>query len=80
MLLNPIYAVFSLSNIFEEISEMFEYTLKPEQKLMILDSPEVKVNTDQHLLKNSVINLVSNAIKYSPEHSEITVVSFNMRI
>ncbi len=69
------YTEFGLSAIFEEISEMFEYTLKTDQRLIIYEVPKMKIKSDPHLLKNSVINLVSNAVKYSPERSNVEIIT-----
>jgi len=55
----------------EEIEQM----LKAGQKLKLCHSGSANVILDLHLLKNIISNLVSNAIKFSPEGSTIEVIS-----
>lgn len=58
--------------LFALIEEMQEIAKEGQQILLQCDSnPQVYV--DQEHLKNIFFNLVSNAIKYSPEHKEITL-------
>src|SRR5690606_29904361 len=38
--------------------------------------PGVSVNTDPNILNNILLNLISNAIKYSPSHTTIDVNSY----
>ncbi|MCB0839525.1 MAG: PAS domain-containing sensor histidine kinase, partial [Bacteroidetes bacterium] len=59
---------------FGEIIEEFQQQVRSGQKINLEikgENPEVYI--DPHLLKNVLANLISNAIKYSPENSPITV-------
>ncbi|MEN9949672.1 MAG: hypothetical protein RLY85_424 [Bacteroidota bacterium] len=49
--------------------------LKSGQKIDYVHDGEVNANVDLSLLRNIMINLVSNAIKFSPENSSIKVSS-----
>jgi signal transduction histidine kinase len=49
--------------------------LKNGQKIDYVHNGDVKANVDLSLLRNIMINLVSNAIKFSPEHAPIKVSS-----
>jgi signal transduction histidine kinase len=69
-----------VENVHQELKSLF----KNEQTLHYSHSGQMAVRLDGGLLKNILINLVSNAIKYSPEGSGITVQSYadgkNVRI
>ncbi|MES2621535.1 MAG: PAS domain-containing sensor histidine kinase [Bacteroidota bacterium] len=56
----------------EFISEMQEIA-KPEQKIKFSHSGSNQVVSDKRLLKNILNNLVSNAIKFSPEDAVIEI-------
>lgn len=58
------------------ISEMNEI-LKTGQQIVFTHSGEDKIYTDKRLLKNILLNLISNAIKFSPENSVIEVTCSN---
>lgn len=66
------------ANILDCVTEVFEglgNLLKPGQKLEHLHEGATTVCLDCTLTKNILINLISNAIKYSPEGVPITVKS-----
>ncbi len=69
---------FSECNLKEQlqliISEIHPI-LKNGQKIDYEHNGDVKANVDLSLLRNIMINLVSNAIKFSPEHAPIKVSS-----
>jgi hypothetical protein len=69
---------FSECNLKEQlqliISEIHPI-LKNGQKIDYVHNGDVKANVDLSLLRNIMINLVSNAIKFSPEHAPIKVSS-----
>jgi PAS domain S-box-containing protein len=55
------------------LSEM-EHLLKPGQSLLLHHDLKLSsVRTDTNMLKNILINLISNAIKFSEEHSIINI-------
>jgi signal transduction histidine kinase len=49
--------------------------LKPKQKFLCDHKGDEEVFLDQSILKNILINLISNAIKFSPESSKIQLSS-----
>jgi two-component system sensor kinase FixL len=69
---------FDLVNLAEEVTEEMQMIAKEDQNI-IYQHTGVKrlVNLDQNLLRNCMINLISNAIKYSGEH---TFIEFNTEI
>ena len=65
---------FNLFELIEKTSEDLRSILKNGQTLeVICDVQEVHLHLDQQLIKNIIINLVSNAIKYSPEEKPILI-------
>jgi PAS domain S-box-containing protein len=71
-----IQANFSIFNIKEQVqlvcNEM-QSILKPGQQIRIRHEGNQMVNLDLSLLRNVFINLISNALKFSPENSYIDV-------
>ena len=59
--------------IEDTIHEM-EQGLKSGQKIIFQHSGDTMVYFDKKLLKNMLLNLISNAIKFSPENSFIEVI------
>jgi PAS domain S-box-containing protein len=57
----------------ELVSEMQALALKG-QNIIIAPITIKELNTDKRLLKNVMINLISNAIKFSPENSDIHII------
>jgi PAS domain S-box-containing protein len=68
-------ATVHLPNLVDEVREELKYQTKPGQSVIGQHTGEPEFESDGHLLKNILINLVSNAIKYSPEHSDIVITS-----
>jgi len=75
----PALSVFDILKFAEEITEEMQLVAKEKQQIIYQHTGiESKVKLDIALLKNAVINLISNAIKYSGEDSFIefnTVIS-----
>lgn len=65
---------FSWSEFLKDLLESLEGVLKTGQEFK-LDIGDEELYTDKNLLKNSLINLVSNAIKYSDEGKAIYISS-----
>jgi signal transduction histidine kinase len=66
---------FNLKDLIENLIQELQGITKTGQKLILSiekDSSCV-VNHDKKLIRNIIINLVSNAIKFSPEGSKITI-------
>ena len=64
-----------LSELLLQINDTFEHTLKKGQKIDFDFKKDLIILSDPHLIQNIVINLVSNAIKYSPDQQPIRVVT-----
>lgn len=58
------------------ISEM-KNIAKPGQEIILIHSGSNEIVTDKRLLRNILLNLVSNAIKFSPENSIINITCTN---
>ncbi len=66
-------STFDLSGLVRQMVEDQQDNLK-EGQLVVLDVPEnLEVRMDNHLLRTVIMNLLSNASKYSSEHKEIKV-------
>jgi two-component system sensor kinase FixL len=61
------------SFISEIISELKLLTKKKQKIINIINEESALVKIDKNLLKNCIINLVSNAIKYSGEETQIEI-------
>lgn len=74
----PAFSSFDLVKLAEEITEEMQMVAKQNQNIIYQHTGlESVVNLDQNLLKNCMINLIGNAIKYSGEH---TFIEFNTEI
>lgn len=74
----PSFTLFDLVKLSEEVTEEMQMIAKEEQNIIYQHTGlESMVNLDQNLLRNCMINLISNAIKYSGEH---TFIEFNTEI
>lgn len=58
-----------IENIQEEMSQM----LKKGQSFNLAYTNLTSITTDKKLLRNILVNLISNAVKYSPEHTTIKI-------
>jgi two-component system sensor kinase FixL len=68
----PTYTPFDLVKLSEEITEELQMVAKQNQSILYQHTGTGSiVNLDQNLLKNCVINLITNAIKYSGEDTFI---------
>ncbi|MGB0882776.1 MAG: PAS domain-containing sensor histidine kinase [Vicingaceae bacterium] len=66
---------FLLLEVTEEVMDEMEFFLKQGQKIILKTtvSAEQMVVSDRNVFKNILINLLSNASKYSPKESNITL-------
>jgi PAS domain S-box-containing protein len=64
-----------LDNIFKDLIQQFEGLLKKGQKINYTNSIKQDVSIDRNLVKNVLINLVSNAIKFTEENEIIELTS-----
>lgn len=74
----PTFQSFDLVRLAEEITEEMQLIAKQDQNIIYQHTGlESVVLLDQNLLKNCMINLINNAIKYSGEN---TFIEFNTEI
>ncbi|MDB5148056.1 MAG: domain S-box protein [Mucilaginibacter sp.] len=74
----PSYTTFDLVNLAEEITEEMQLMAKQNQNILYQHTgTNSMVQLDINLLKNCIINLITNAIKYSGENS---FIEFNTEI
>lgn len=64
-----------MKELVAEVSEGLQNLLKPGQKVEHIHEGQEQVFIDGTITKNILINLISNAIKYSPQGAPITVRS-----
>jgi PAS domain S-box-containing protein len=65
---------FNLKELVNETLADVKVVLKPWQKFVLDFEGQDSVNSDKKLLKNILINLLSNAAKFSPEDSPIEII------
>jgi PAS domain S-box-containing protein len=74
----PAWYTFDLVKLGEEVTEEMQMIAKQEQNIIYQHTGSERIVTlDENLLRNCMINLISNAIKYSGEH---TFIEFNTEI
>jgi signal transduction histidine kinase len=64
---------FDLQSFVSQAIEDMHGILKAGQRILFHHDGESLVMLDDTLLKNIIMNLISNAIKFSPEHSDISI-------
>ena len=67
------YSIFSLHELLESVKEEVEVSKKKGQQIVINDVGCTDIATDKKLLRNVLINLMNNALKYSSEGQVIWV-------
>ncbi len=68
------YEIFPLSKVINEVIYNANMLLKEGQKINYPDNVDgLNLNFDEKILELSLNNLINNAIKYSPEYSQIDV-------
>jgi signal transduction histidine kinase/Tfp pilus assembly protein PilF len=74
--ITPVITDHSLEKLIHESSRMYETILKQKNIQLIIDLPiDSFIKADADLFMCIVRNLVSNAIKYTPEHGTIEITS-----
>lgn len=77
-IVKPHFDQFELVRFSEELTEEMQMVSKEDQIIIYQHTgSEKEINLDQNLLRNCLINLISNAIKYSGEH---TLIEFSTEI
>lgn len=64
---------FNLNDLIHDIIEGFQDILKDGQIIQFENNAEITITSDKKLLKNAIINLISNASKYSNEGKAISI-------
>lgn len=64
---------FNLKSFTEEVVAEMQTIAKPGQKIIFTHQGNEVANLDKKLVKNIYFNLISNAIKFSPEESNILI-------
>jgi len=64
---------FVIAEFMEDLVDEIRAILKTGQQIKVDDQTTGSFSTDKKLLKNVMINLVSNAVKFSPEQAEIRI-------
>jgi len=72
---NPVPTPFALTGFIEETIDDVRGLLKNGQTISYDHTGEVSVYSDKKLLRNILLNLVSNAIKFSPENAAVSICS-----
>jgi signal transduction histidine kinase len=67
--------IFSLKELANKICSELKSIAKPEQKINCTYEGEELVHLDPVIIQHILTNLTSNAIKYSPDNSVITVAT-----
>ncbi len=69
------FATFNIQEMLAATCNEMQVITKLHQKIIYSHKGTTTVNLDQSLLKNTILNLISNAIKFSSEGGNITVTS-----
>lgn len=65
----------NIRNAIEETTDEMKPLLKKGQRFIVKSDDNCMVNTDKKLLHNILVNLISNAVKFSDEGKPITIRS-----
>ncbi|WP_207429428.1 ATP-binding protein [Pedobacter sp. SYSU D00535] len=66
------FETFDLSNLMEETVQSFALT-HPEHRFELINEPNALLKGDRFRLEQVIINLIDNAIKYSPASRDIVI-------
>ncbi|MEQ1675201.1 MAG: PAS domain-containing sensor histidine kinase [Chitinophagaceae bacterium] len=68
---------FSLKDFAEDVVDEMKAHLKAGQEIVLTCHCSAKFTTDKRMLKNILFNMLSNAIKFSPEGKQVIVTADN---
>lgn len=68
------FSHFDLEELLLEIIQEVESSMGRKRDIQLSRLDAIKLYSDRHLLKNILINLVTNAIKFSPDHSVVSIL------
>ncbi len=72
---DPTVAEFSLNALAKEVLDMLTPLAKEKNIQMELSaSEEIKMTADESKIRQLLVNLVSNAVRYNKEHGSVTVI------
>lgn len=69
----PNYNDTDLKTLAAEVVQQMQSVAKEGQQLKLTYSGDAVQKTDERMIKHVLFNLISNAIKFSPEHSEVLI-------
>ncbi|RYU91322.1 PAS domain S-box protein [Mucilaginibacter terrigena] len=67
------FSEFNLPHLVDEVADLMQYSTKSHRIIICSDIDELLVNADKQRIEQVIINLISNAIKYSPQADLINI-------
>ena len=67
------YTGFSLTQLVDEVVDLMQYSTKTHNLTVCIDAESLMVYADRQRIEQVIINLISNAIKYSPDASQVNI-------
>lgn len=67
------FSQFDLLKLVTDVAELMEYSTKTHKVILNTDIGEVLISADRQRIEQVLINLVSNAIKYSPGANQVNI-------
>jgi PAS domain S-box-containing protein len=71
------FTFFDLKLLMKEVIELTQYSSRSHEITLICSEDEVMVKADRQRIEQVIINLISNAIKYSPNANKVAVSLFH---
>jgi two-component system sensor histidine kinase CpxA len=66
--------LFDLSNLVREVAADADYEASAKDRRVVMGATDLcLIHGDRDLLRSAIENVVRNAIRYTPEHSEVTI-------